>query len=137
LSGTATFWSWFSVLISSFGLVYLYKTTSSDPGMIPVGSASDTRRGDKDKGEVYQNLDSPVLWSGNWNQLCVTCKIVRPLRSKHCAVTNRCIEVQLSNTTESRCLDYDCRCLIITVHGLVMQLAKEIDTFLCGSYGWK
>lgn len=40
-----------------------------------------------------RNLDSPVLWAGNWNQLCVSCKIVRPLRAKHCAVTDRCIEV--------------------------------------------
>eukprot|EP00210_Caulerpa_lentillifera_P009450 g9011.t1 len=93
LSGATAFWCWFSVLISSIGLIYLYKTTSSDPGMIPVGGTTNTRRGGKDKEDIYQNLDSPVLWSGNWNQLCVTCKIIKPLRSKHCAVTNRCIEV--------------------------------------------
>lgn len=38
-------------------------------------------------------LDSPALWAGNWQQLCVTCRIVRPLRAKHCSITNRCIEV--------------------------------------------
>jgi palmitoyltransferase len=38
-------------------------------------------------------LDSPALWAGHWNQLCVTCKIVRPLRAKHCGVTDRCVEV--------------------------------------------
>jgi palmitoyltransferase len=38
-------------------------------------------------------LDSPALWAGHWSQLCVTCKIVRPLRAKHCGVTDRCVEV--------------------------------------------
>jgi hypothetical protein len=38
-------------------------------------------------------LDCPALWAGHWGQICVTCRIVRPLRAKHCAVTDRCIEV--------------------------------------------
>ncbi|KIY98503.1 S-acyltransferase TIP1 [Monoraphidium neglectum] len=38
-------------------------------------------------------LDCPALWSGQWGQICVTCRIVRPLRAKHCSVTDRCIEV--------------------------------------------
>ena len=38
------------------------------------------------------SLDSPALWAGNWGQLCVSCKIVRPLRAKHCAVTDRCVQ---------------------------------------------
>jgi hypothetical protein len=41
----------------------------------------------------HTNLDSPALWAGNWQQLCVSCRIVRPLRAKHDAVTDRCIEV--------------------------------------------
>lgn len=40
-----------------------------------------------------RSLDSPALWAGNWQQLCVTCKIVRPLRAKHCTVTDRCVEL--------------------------------------------
>ncbi len=43
-------------------------------------------------GGQYSQLDSPALWAGNWSQLCVTCRIVRPLRAKHCAVTDRCVE---------------------------------------------
>lgn len=38
-------------------------------------------------------FDCPALWAGHWGQICVTCRIVRPLRAKHCAVTDRCIEV--------------------------------------------
>ncbi|MEW5315647.1 MAG: hypothetical protein WDW38_007060 [Sanguina aurantia] len=41
----------------------------------------------------HKHLDSPALWAGNWNQLCVSCRIVRPLRAKHDSVTDRCIEV--------------------------------------------
>ena len=41
----------------------------------------------------YAQLDSPALWAGAWNQLCVTCRIVRPLRAKHCAVSDRCVHL--------------------------------------------
>ena len=38
-------------------------------------------------------IDSPALWAGQWQQLCVTCKIVRPLRAKHCSTSDRCVEL--------------------------------------------
>lgn len=41
---------------------------------------------------MCRQFDSPALWAGNWSQLCVSCKIVRPLRAKHCSVTDRCVE---------------------------------------------
>ncbi|KAL4430689.1 hypothetical protein ABPG75_005945 [Micractinium tetrahymenae] len=37
-------------------------------------------------------LDNPALAAGHWGQLCVSCRIVRPLRAKHCPVTGRCVE---------------------------------------------
>ena len=37
-------------------------------------------------------LDNPALAAGHWGQLCVSCRIVRPLRAKHCSVTGRCVE---------------------------------------------
>lgn len=37
-------------------------------------------------------LDNPALAAGHWGQLCVSCRIVRPLRAKHCSVSGRCVE---------------------------------------------
>jgi len=42
-------------------------------------------------GGANERLDIPALWAGNWSQLCVTCKIIRPLGSKHCSQCNRCV----------------------------------------------
>uniref|UniRef100_A0A2P2M1H3 S-acyltransferase n=1 Tax=Rhizophora mucronata TaxID=61149 RepID=A0A2P2M1H3_RHIMU len=36
--------------------------------------------------------NNPALLAGNWSQLCTTCKIVRPLRAKHCSTCDRCVE---------------------------------------------
>ncbi|MBA0763059.1 hypothetical protein Gotri_012582, partial [Gossypium trilobum] len=37
-------------------------------------------------------INNPILLAGNWSQLCATCKIVRPLRAKHCSTCDRCVE---------------------------------------------
>lgn len=47
---------------------------------------------DLDMMYIHQELDSPALWAGNWTQICPTCKIVKPLRAKHDAFSNRCVE---------------------------------------------
>ncbi len=39
-----------------------------------------------------KELDSSALWAGNWSQICPTCRIVKPLRAKHDAFSNRCVE---------------------------------------------
>jgi palmitoyltransferase len=36
-------------------------------------------------------LDHPELWAGNWERLCVTCKIVKPAGTKHCQIAKRCV----------------------------------------------
>lgn len=87
--------------ISAFiGLVFLYKTTVADPGFLPQNHLVQMRESnmmgkrclEEGFGSTESSLDSPALWAGNWNQICVTCRIVRPLRAKHCATTDRCIE---------------------------------------------
>jgi ankyrin repeat protein len=111
---TLTLWCWTTILAVPVGLVFLYLTTTTDPGFIPTGhdTYGDKRLQDvvhdgengthsksaKEKerllgGGRYKSLDSPALWAGQWHQLCVSCRIVRPLRAKHDSVTDRCIEV--------------------------------------------
>eukprot|EP00878_Enallax_costatus_P022945 GHUV01024385.1.p1 GENE.GHUV01024385.1~~GHUV01024385.1.p1 ORF type:complete len:304 (+),score=86.56 GHUV01024385.1:95-913(+) len=139
--------AWSVVVAAGVGLVFLHKTTISNPGFIATGrdggrtgekqskaahaagsgphshgglaaaAAGGMERltgggsggaggsaaskvsllrvgsGDSDRNGASSLLDSPALWAGHWHQLCVTCKIVRPLRAKHCAVTDRCVEV--------------------------------------------
>lgn len=105
--------TWLTLALASAGLYYLYRTTTADPGFLPrntAGGGGGSQRSEprlrSSNGKQYQELgpapgaapghwgaiDSPALWAGNWGQLCVTCKIVRPLRSKHCSVTKRCVQ---------------------------------------------
>eukprot|EP01023_Acetabularia_acetabulum_P050964 TRINITY_DN5571_c0_g2_i1.p3 TRINITY_DN5571_c0_g2~~TRINITY_DN5571_c0_g2_i1.p3 ORF type:complete len:380 (-),score=47.88 TRINITY_DN5571_c0_g2_i1:1720-2859(-) len=99
LSPVLKFWSWMVAIFCSLGCFYLYKTNVSDPGFLPRRS-DDIKKGgqrgawhQENEDEALRNLDQAPLWSGHWNQLCVTCKIVRPLRAKHDPTTDRCIEV--------------------------------------------
>jgi len=90
-------------LCSVAGTALLYKTTFSDPGFVPLhlgdadavgsGRGGGPGGGEGDRAAQYSILRSPALRQGQWGQLCVSCKLVRPLRSKHCAVRDRCTEV--------------------------------------------
>jgi len=110
---------WLTFLLAFAGLYFLYLTTSADPGFIPLNRSSPAGSGSKSSSIQMQRwdsgsgkggerrggggggsssgggavLDNPALAAGQWAQLCVSCRIVRPLRAKHCSVTNRCIEV--------------------------------------------
>eukprot|EP01025_Chloroclados_australasicus_P055875 TRINITY_DN6862_c0_g1_i10.p1 TRINITY_DN6862_c0_g1~~TRINITY_DN6862_c0_g1_i10.p1 ORF type:complete len:578 (+),score=56.76 TRINITY_DN6862_c0_g1_i10:127-1860(+) len=102
LSPVLKFFAWIVAIFCSLGCFYLYKTNVSDPGFLPrrnddlekkgsTGERSNQQQQSQD--EALRNLDCAPLWSGHWSQLCVTCKIVRPLRAKHDPTTDRCIEV--------------------------------------------
>lgn len=96
-----------SLLCSTWGLILMAVLNVSDPGYVPRrGDAKQQGGGGKGDAERtalkalsdVENLDCPALWNGRWEQLCVTCKIVRPLRAKHEEFSGRCIEVRRSRT---------------------------------------
>jgi hypothetical protein len=51
-------WTWVTLILASAGLVFLYKTTTADPGFLPCGV--DERVGkEKVRREVIQSIHSP------------------------------------------------------------------------------
>ncbi|KAE8688147.1 Protein S-acyltransferase 24 [Hibiscus syriacus] len=83
--------AWLGVFLSSAGLVMLYRCSSKDPGYIRM-NVHDLQNMKDDEPLLKIEMNNPALLAGNWLQLCATCKIVRPLRAKHCSTCNRCVE---------------------------------------------
>ncbi|XP_022938163.1 protein S-acyltransferase 24-like [Cucurbita moschata] len=83
--------AWMGVLLATTGLLMFYRCSSKDPGFIRL-NMHDSQSMKDDEPLLKIEVNNPALLAGNWSQLCATCKIVRPLRAKHCATCNRCVE---------------------------------------------
>ncbi|KAK1300060.1 putative S-acyltransferase [Acorus calamus] len=82
-------WGWTGASLGCASLLMLYRCSSKDPGYIKKSSG-----GTHSDDDPLLNIDlnnSPI-WTGNWSQLCPTCKIIRPVRSKHCPTCKHCVE---------------------------------------------
>ncbi|CAH1449139.1 unnamed protein product [Lactuca virosa] len=91
LTAGSAFFAWIGVTLASAGLILFYRCSCKDPGYIKANrnESKDTR---DDEPLLKLEVLDPALLAGNWNQLCATCKIVRPLRAKHCSTCERCVE---------------------------------------------
>ncbi|KAG9156665.1 hypothetical protein Leryth_006624 [Lithospermum erythrorhizon] len=83
--------AWSGVFLATAGLVMFYRCSSKDPGYIIMNSHDPQNMRD-DEPLLKFEKNHPALLAGNWSQLCSTCKIVRPLRAKHCSTCDRCVE---------------------------------------------
>ncbi|KAG1327099.1 Protein S-acyltransferase 24 [Cocos nucifera] len=91
LTAALGIFAWLGVLLASVGLVMFYRCSRKDPGYVKM-NVRDSQNPRDDEPMLKMELNNPSLLAGNWSQLCATCKIVRPLRSKHCSTCDRCVE---------------------------------------------
>jgi len=66
---------------SSLMLYFFYKVVKSDPGFIAVHE-------DDKKRMIVHMAETNTL---RQDSICSTCLIAKPLRSKHCSITNKCV----------------------------------------------
>ncbi|KAK6942194.1 Ankyrin repeat [Dillenia turbinata] len=83
--------AWLGVFLATSGLVMFYRCSSKDPGYINM-NRHDSQNMKDEEPLLRIEVNHPALLAGNWSQLCATCKIVRPLRAKHCSTCDRCVE---------------------------------------------
>ncbi|KAI3495995.1 hypothetical protein L1887_38344 [Cichorium endivia] len=91
LTAGSAFFAWIGVILASAGLIFFYRCSCKDPGYIKA-NRNDSKDTKEDEPLLKIEVGDPALLAGNWTQLCATCKIVRPLRAKHCATCERCVE---------------------------------------------
>ncbi|CAA7059042.1 unnamed protein product [Microthlaspi erraticum] len=83
--------AWLGFILATAGLFLFYRCSRKDPGYIRM-NIHDPQNMKDDEPLLKIELNNPALLAGNWTQLCATCKIIRPLRAKHCSTCDRCVE---------------------------------------------
>ncbi|KAM0031081.1 putative protein S-acyltransferase [Helianthus debilis subsp. tardiflorus] len=91
LTAGSAFFAWMGVLFASSGLILFSRCSRKDPGFIKA-NRNDSKDTTDNEPLLKIDIPEPALLAGNWSQLCATCKIVRPLRAKHCSTCERCVE---------------------------------------------
>ncbi|XP_072973696.1 probable protein S-acyltransferase 23 [Typha angustifolia] len=85
-------WGWTGVSLAFGSLLMLYRCSSKDPGYIQSNTGVSLRPVGAEDPLLDIDLNNSSVWRGNWSQLCPTCKIIRPVRSKHCPTCKHCVE---------------------------------------------
>ncbi|CAL9116986.1 unnamed protein product [Musa acuminata var. zebrina] len=83
-------WGWTGVSFAVVSLIMFYRCSSKDPGYIKPNSGKAATRTSDPLLDI--DISNSSIWKGNWSQLCATCKIIRPVRSKHCPYCKHCVE---------------------------------------------
>ncbi|WRX16449.1 Palmitoyltransferase [Theobroma cacao] len=73
-------WEWIDVSLGIGSLIMFYRCSRSHLHNVTYDPL------------LSVDMNNLSVWTGNWSQLCPTCKIIRPIRSKHCPVCKHCIE---------------------------------------------